>query len=432
MNFRIPRFFMWLWVEILFCPQWGQRAGRGCRIMKILDFIEKEGKGKYHCYKTRKMSLDTANNDTIAYNYDDKTASNSTKSDFAESDRTRKSVVDLSKTVSGDKIPPPIFSYFLDGSRHTYKVDDIAIGKKIFPIIAGQVIVGCCERINRNVFKKAMLSKNNSLCSKIVIAMPDDFDDNDGGDNFCRAFSDALNSELLKSKFIAERSLTIDKILLYKTDGSSGDREKDNYKSRAIAKIQNEMMDEEQLLVAHLCKENKLDDEHWLIKDGSLEYNPRYSNFDKTQFNNFKENYTHVVGVSKLFDPDLLPDFEGNRLSRTIAEMKPFHRTKVYKYESQDKDGFEQAFAVWYVRLRKSEFRDSHFSDIIKCEMIMIDGKPFDSELIDTISSQLIREAYPVCYGKDSRWANHLYPVFLTESFCKSHYIDEKVILNLF
>ena len=52
--------------------------------MKILDFIEKEGKGKYHCYKTRKMSLDIANNDTIAYNYDDKTVSNSTKSDFAE------------------------------------------------------------------------------------------------------------------------------------------------------------------------------------------------------------------------------------------------------------------------------------------------------------------------------------------------------------
>ena len=177
--------------------------------MKILDFIEQQGKGKYHCYKTRKLSLDIANNDTIAYNYDDKTVSNSSKSDFAESDRTRKSVVDLSKSVCGDKIPPPIFSYFLDGSRHTYKVDDIAIGRKIFPIIAGQVIVGCCERINRNVFKKALLSKNDSLCSKIVIAMPDDFDDNDGCDNFCRAFRDALNSELLKSKFIDERNLTI-------------------------------------------------------------------------------------------------------------------------------------------------------------------------------------------------------------------------------
>jgi hypothetical protein len=400
--------------------------------MKILDFIELQGNGKYHCYKTKKLSLDTVNNDSIAYNYDDKVASISTKSDFAETDRTRKKTVDLSKLLSHTVVPPPIFSFFLDGSRHTYKVDDIAIGKKIFPIIAGQVIVGCCERKSRDCIKNASLVKRGALCSKIVIAMPDDFDDDDGGENFCRAFCESLNTEMLKSKFISDRNLTIDKILLYKTDGSSEDRDKDNYKNRAVAKIQNEMMDEEQLLVANLCQENKLDDEHWLIKDGSLEYNPRFSNLDKTQFNNFKDNYTHVVGVSKLFDPALLSDYEGNRLSRTIAELKPFERTKVYRYESQNKDGFVQAFAVWYVRLRNSDFRDSHFSDIIKCEMVIMDDSPFETELINTISSQLIREAYPVCFGKDSRWANHLYPIFLTESFCKSHYVNENIILNMF
>ena len=32
----------------------------------------------------------------------------------------------------------------------------------------------------------------------------------------------------------------------------------------------------------------------------------------------------------------------------------------------------------------------------------------------------------------DSRWANHLYPVFLTEKYCKSNYIDNNIILNLF
>ena len=402
--------------------------------MKILDYIEQQGRGKYHCYKTRKMSLDIVDNDTIAYNYDDKSASKSTKSDFAETDKSRKKVVKFYKTSNNSVLPPPIFSYFLDGSRHTYKVDDIAIGKKIFPIVAGQVIVGCCERDGRDNFKKAKLSQDASLCSKIVVAMPDEFDLDDGGDNFCRAFCDNLNSELAKSKFIAERLIKIEKIMLYKTDGFSENHEKDNYKSRAIAKIQNEMMDEEQILVSILCKENKLDDEHWLIKDGSLEYNPRYSNFDKAQFNNFRENYTHVVGVSKLFDPDLLPDFEGHRLSRTIAELKPFERTKVYRYESQDRDGYVQAFAVWYLRLRGSEKyqRETPFSDVIKCEMVMLDERPFDTELIDTLSLQLIHEAYPVCYGKDSRWANHLYPIYLTESFCKSHYIDDNIILNLF
>lgn len=38
----------------------------------ILDYIEQAGKGKYQCFKTKKICLDSVDNDTIAYNYDDK------------------------------------------------------------------------------------------------------------------------------------------------------------------------------------------------------------------------------------------------------------------------------------------------------------------------------------------------------------------------
>ncbi|MDR1544049.1 MAG: hypothetical protein LBS50_06540, partial [Prevotellaceae bacterium] len=79
------------------------------------------------------------------------------------------------------------------------------------------------------------------------------------------------------------------------------------------------------------------------------------------------------------------------------------------------------------------DFRETHFSDIVKCEMVLMrEDQKLDSDLVDLISSQLICEAYPVCFGSDTRWANHLYPVFLTETFCKSHYFDTNVILNLF
>ena len=40
--------------------------------MKILDFIEKDGEGKYSCYKTRKLILDQNDQDTL--DYDDKPA----------------------------------------------------------------------------------------------------------------------------------------------------------------------------------------------------------------------------------------------------------------------------------------------------------------------------------------------------------------------
>lgn len=42
----------------------------------ILDYIEQAGKGKYQCFKTKKICLDSVDNDTIAYNYDDKTIAN--------------------------------------------------------------------------------------------------------------------------------------------------------------------------------------------------------------------------------------------------------------------------------------------------------------------------------------------------------------------
>ena len=398
---------------------------------KILEYIENSGDGKYLCYKTKKFSLDSNENDTIAYNYDDKTPSMSRKSDFAETSQSRQKAVSLSNLLNSNISAVPIFKYFLDGSRHTYKVDDIAIGNKIFPIVAGQVIVGCCERQNRDTFKKYDIQR------RFVISLPDDFDDNGGKENFCRSYCKGLNEELSKMRFVNEQKLQIDKLLLYKTDRIEQGNDKDNYNSRAVAKIQNEMMDEEQLLVAQLCRNNKLDDEHWLIKDGSLEYNSRFSNLglDATQRNNLRANYQHVVGVSKQFDPELMKDYEGNRLSPTIASLQPYERTKVYKYDSSHSDS---AFAVWYLRLRggKKEartFRETQFSDIVKCEMVLMrEGQLIDTDLINDISVNLIREAYPVCFGNDTRWANHLYPVYLTESFCKSYYLDSSVILSLF
>lgn len=393
----------------------------------IINYIQEVGEGKYLCFNTKKLCLDITEGDTIAYNYDDKTIANVTKSVLAESDTRRVKIVSLSYLFNQKITPPPIFKYFMDGSRHTYKIDDIAIGKKIFPIIAGQIIVGCCERKDRDSFKCW------DIKSKIVMAMPDDYDDDDGGDNFCRSFCNNVNSKVIEQfPRLQGLGIKIDKLLLYRTNIDPHDKSRDNYKHRGIACIQNEMTDEEQLLVEKLCKKGKLHNDAWLIKDGSLEYNPSFSNLNTTQWDNLRSNYQHVVGVSKLFDPELLPDYEGNRLSQTIATLKPYERTKVYRYESEHKGG-KSYYAVWYVRLRKSDFRETHFSDVVKCEMVLMDeDAKLDSDLVDMISANLIREAHPVCYGADSRWANHLYPVYLTETFCKSRYIDSSIILNLF
>jgi len=387
---------------------------------RIIDFIQKEGQGKYLCYKTRKMSLDTDSSDTLSY--DDKPSMQIFGSQIAESNKARVHTINISPKLIHTCITP-IFSFFLDGSRHTYKIDDIAIGKRIFPFLAGQIIVGCCERVNRDTFKKA------ALHHKMVLSLPSDFNVDDD-DNYCRLFLEKINSQISQLPFVATSGVHFDNILLYETDALGKDeRGKDGLQNRGIAKIQTVMTDDEQLLVADLCKHNRLDDEHWLIKDGSLEYTPS-SRLKDDEWLKMRNNYQYVVGVSKQFNPDLILDFEKNKLSKTIASLKPFQRTKVYRYAAEQ---CQTEFAIWYLRLRNSDFRETHFSDVVKCEMVIpTEGGVIDSDTIDVISANLIREAYPVCYGADSRWANHLYPVFLTEKYCKSNYIDNNIILNLF
>ena len=58
--------------------------------------------------------------------------------------------------------------------------------------------------------------------------------------------------------------------------------------------------------------------------------------------------------------------------------------------------------------------------------------KGLDSELVDRITANIINERNPVCYGADRRWANHLYPIYVTESYLKSKYLGTNMFLNLF
>ena len=55
-----------------------------------------------------------------------------------------------------------------------------------------------------------------------------------------------------------------------------------------------------------------------------------------------------------------------------------------------------------------------------------------DTEEVDLITANIINERNPVCYGADQRWANHLYPVYVTESYAKSKYMSATMFMNIF
>lgn len=401
----------------------------------IVNFINNNdvNKNGYKCYDTKKVSLDNPNT-SVLYNEIDEvdTTESETFSKFAETDDSPVDTIKIPQEYLNED-EDALFQYFLDGSRHIFKIADMPIGAQVYPIMAGQIVVCCCKRTNRKEFK------TEKIISKLVLSLPKRYKSSGKDEDFTRRFRELLNNYLATDPFAKKINVQIENVFLYETDGSTIDKSnKDRFTRSAMATIQYEMTDVEQRLVQELCnsKPTKLTDESWLIKDGSLQYNPNYSFIDSAEWQRMRANYKYVVGVSKGFNPGLIKDFKGQNLTRTIAELKPFHRTKAYIYWSQmskDANGKPLPFAVWYVRLRDSRFRETAFSDVIKCEMVLNkDTSKIDTQKINWISAQLIKEAYPVCYGKDSRWGNHLYPIHLTEALCKATYIDSTVFMNLF
>ena len=343
-----------------------------------------------------------------------------TYKDYGETIET-KETKDLSAEVKKwkDNKIPSYFTYFLDGSRRTYKIDDVEYSKRIYPIIAGQIIVGCCMRQNKNL-KSTMMER------QLVLAIPEcaKTDRND------RQFKNRLKAEInnnsnLKNKF----NLEINDILFYK------DSSEDKYENFAIAKIQDHMVYLEKKVVADLTeKNNLLSQTSRLIKDGSLEYqNAKNSNYNYNDLSKIKNNYRWVVGVSKRFNPEICTDLRGRSNASKIAKLNYMHRTPAYKFKSE-RSGYVD-FAVWYLRIRDAKFSPSPFDGIVKVEKILtekesVEGIP--TEEVDMISCHIINERNPVCYKADTRWANHLYPIYLTESYIKSHYISNQYLINAF
>ena len=380
----------------------------------ILNYITEHSEGRVSSFDTLKRHIDERELDTFGEFEDHKfdTVETDTHKKFAEERHSDTGVHLISQNEANKFQDKSRFKYFLDGSRHVYKVGDVAIGGMIYPVVAGQIIVGCCQR------EKRVISDFEHI-RKIVLAMPQCYDIDNHGKNFflkkCKDINNALNE---KSNMPFD--IKLDGIIPYKIDGSEVVRGKNKYLTQAITTIQNEMMDEERRMVNHLCLDGIVGESAKLIKDGTLEYKKNYSNasadadLDKAMFDIRIEN---VVGVSKMFDPELLNKLEP-RIGRILAELPPYSRTNAYRYVHEGK-----VYCVWYLRIRETYNRATSFSDIIKVELVMVGKDTIKTSQIDHISKNLINEANPVCFGKDSRWANHLYPVYLTESYCKSKYI---------
>ena len=386
---------------------------------KIMTMLANFTGGK--SYKAHKYGLD--NNERPFIDYGEDAIIWQKISETNKGNRNYVSLVDLYKTISYRN--DQLLTYFLDGSRRVYKVDDVAYTKAgsrsvIYPVIAGQLGVGCCKRIDKKLVPE-------KFKSEIVLSVPD-VADADGKAGFFPATAQKINESLELKRL----GVKISTIIPYKTkkDGNK------NYEDLGTACIQDRMIEREKELVAELVREGKLNQDNYLVKDGSLEYRPtKDDRRDKRKYQLFKNNYNWVLGVSKNFNPEVCLDINGKPNPGFIADLPLYHRTPVACFRNREWFG-DTEFAVWYVRLRDKNRTRTPFDGIIKVEKILVTTEEIDygidSNLVDLLSAHLINERNPVCYGSDLRWANHLYPIYLTESYLKSKYLSTDSFLHLF
>lgn len=383
----------------------------------ILDTIAVKTNGI--SFKTHKLCLDSSTNPSVMYD-DNKEI---TWKKYGETIRHTHSI-DLkyySQEIMENSVP--LFKYFLDGSRRTYKVDDISYSNQVFPIIAGQIGVACCTRNNRRLSCQRKGYQN-------VIAMPR-CADKDGWNS--ELFFNNLLSTINELPALSRHRISFSKILIYDSINNEDTRLDD----KGIAKIQDYMIDLEKELVSNLVTDNLLTHQAYLIKDGSLEYK-RMETGNYKELAKIRNNYRYVIGVSKSFNPERCQDRTGRNNSSAIANLTLYSRTPALMYESDIVNSKDEQvfFAVWYVRIREKKYSNSPYDGILKIEKILTTEKEMnegiDSELVDLITANIINERNPVCWGTDSRWANHLYPVYLTERYVKSLFVGSNYFLNVF
>jgi hypothetical protein len=299
--------------------------------------------------------------------------------------------------------------YFMDGSRRTYKIGDIVInGRRIFPIIVAQIRAGCA---NRNTDKKL---STHELAGKNLLLICDSISDAD---------YDEIKARIMRSGWAITINL---EVVPYRFDPS-----KDIIPvNAAIAKANSLMHEMEISILTNMVRSDLLTPTSMLAVDGPLQFIRQDRGTSQ-----FADLFYNVIGISKSFDP-MLPISGRTRGSPHIGveltKLEHGQRTPVFlKINSKGR-----RFGCWYLRIRPKARMSNPLEGIIKIEKMAneedIQAEGLSSQVVDNLSLSLLNECSPSCHGRDERWANHLYPIYLTEALIKSSFQSDLVFISNF
>ncbi|MEO5370981.1 MAG: hypothetical protein H7833_13000 [Magnetococcus sp. DMHC-1] len=301
-----------------------------------------------------------------------------------------------------DPLTESLFRYFIDGSRKTYRVADLEHGGRYFPLIAAQVGVAVCKR-DRHA---------SGGCGLVPVS----------------GKTEVINTLILPSLVgesdISEiRSVVADKarvkfeIITYnmKQDKSPLDL--------AAAAAMQRMHDMEVSAACELAKSGALSNDVMLVIDGSLMF--RNQKFDIIDFRN-------VIGIAKRFKPDFtVGDKRKVDVGSVVRRLSYGERTMVFKRSFRNSN-----IGSWFLRIRPPEKVQGSLGGVVKLELFALGEAEkengFDPDRVNVISRHVLSERNVTPYGVDDRWATHLYPVYLTETYLKNQFMSHVAFKGLF
>ena len=270
---------------------------------------------------------------------------------------------------------------FIDGARCSIRKEVLTKDKCSFVKLA-HTVVGCVRMKDGNF----TLEKCNE---KIVLCFDEmTYRRIDPELKHSNELLDKINRELSK----CSRKFKIDEIASGSTD-KNADRDK----------LSEMLTEDENELALSMC--SGLESNEWLLKDGILMAKPANA------------PAPNMIGLSKSISIKEVTAINGLKKGRR-TEARLNHKTGIIK---------------WYLRLRDADL-DGDRSHIVGLEIYARQNTSVDkgtneiidestNTLINCISAEVLSMAYPVAYGiKDfgERWRTHIYPIFVTEEFCKS------------
>lgn len=295
-----------------------------------------------------------------------------------------------------------LFRYFLDGSLRSYFLGTVLEGERSSPIHYAQI--GACVLFRHDagtvgtellttrqfvfVNRKSISDKAWSHLENVIGKTNASLEDLAAPDLFTRHYGDV------------------------------------DLRVRAGGKTRYKMRELEAEVMAQVL--DKLNDETWLIMDGSLMFQPILQTLQER----YEGRIPPVLGVSKNFRKD--PQFvfgRGPRAQRfsiysLLAQLKHEHRTAAFS-------AYGGQVVFWYVRLRPQGQVDYPLMGVVKCELVTPNREPVPTELIDLLSQALVAERSVTPHGRDRRWHAHLYPIFLAEQAIRNAFYSREVVQQL-